>query len=161
MLTAHLPSGYLLARGLPRDIPALMPVALVGAVFPDLDMIWFHLVDHRAFHHHYYWVHIPAFWLAVAALVLPLAWWLGHLRTAAVFFAAILIHLILDTIGGGVMWGAPFSGRLYELVTVPARYGHWVTNFILHWTFLLELAIWAAALWLWLTRKRHTPAAPG
>jgi inner membrane protein len=155
MLTAHLPSGYVLVRSLPRGIPALMPVALVGAVLPDLDMLWFHLVDDRAFHHHRYWVHIPFFWLVVAVVALPLAWWLGWLRTALVFFGAIFLHLLLDTIGGGIMWAAPFSDHLFELVTVPARYGHWVTSFILHWTFLAELAIWATAITLWLRRDRQ------
>ena len=154
MLTAHLPSGYVLAKTLPQTIPALMPVALVGAVFPDLDMIWFHLVDHRAFHHHYYWVHIPLFWLAVAALVLPLAAWAGRLASAAVFFAASLIHLLLDSIGGGIMWAAPFSDRLFSLVEVPATRSHWVWSFIFHWTFAGELVIWAAAIWLWLRERR-------
>ena len=158
MLTAHLPSGYLLGRLLPKGIPYLMPAALIGAVLPDIDMIWFHLIDDRAFHHHRYWVHIPAFWAAVAIVTLPIAWRLGYLRTAFVFFAAILMHLILDTIGGGIMWGAPFSDHLHDLVTVPARYGHWVTNFILHWTFLAELAIWIAALTLWLTRPKAQAA---
>ena len=156
MLTAHLPSGYLLARSLPPGIPALMPVALVGAVFPDIDMLWFHLVDNRAIHHHKYWVHVPFFWLVVAAFTLPVAWKTGWLRTALVFFAAILLHLLLDTIGGGVMWGAPVSDHLYELVTVPATYDHWVISFVLHWTFLAELAIWAAAVALWFQRKRVT-----
>jgi inner membrane protein len=154
MLTAHLPSGYVLARSLPNRIPLLMPAALIGAVFPDLDMLWFHFVDHKAFHHHRYWVHIPFFWLVVAALVLPLAWWAGHFRTAAVFFAAILLHLLLDTIGGGIMWAAPFSDHLFELVTVPPDHGHWIVSFILHWTFLAEVAIWLVALTLWLRRNR-------
>jgi len=154
MLTAHLPSGYVLARNLPRTIPALMPVALIGAVLPDIDMLWFHFVDHKAFHHHRYWVHIPFFWLVIAAIALPLACWAGHVRTAAVFFAAIFLHLVLDTIGGGIMWGAPISGRLFELVTVPPEHGHWIISFILHWTFLAEVAIWLAALTLWLRRNR-------
>ena len=153
MLTAHLPSGYLLARAVPKGITALMPVALVGAVFPDIDMIWFHLVDHRAFHHHFYWVHIPAFWAAVAVVVLPLAAWAGRLATAAVFFAAILIHLVLDSIGGGILWGAPVSDHLFTLVEVPAVRSHWVWSFIFHWTFLAELLIWGAAVLLWLKRK--------
>jgi inner membrane protein len=156
MLTAHLPSGYVLARSLPKGIPALLPVALVGAVLPDFDMLWFYFVDDRAFHHHRYWVHIPAFWLAVAALTLPLAWWAGHVRTAAVFFAAILMHLVLDSIGGGILWGAPLSDRLFEMVTVPAAHGHWITSFVLHWTFLAELAVWAAATLLWLKRAEGT-----
>ncbi len=154
MLTAHLPSGYVLAKSLPRTIPALLPVALVGAVFPDLDMIWFHLVDNRAFHHHHYWVHIPAFWAAAAAVVLPLAAWAGRLVTAAVFFTAILIHLLLDSIGGGILWAAPFSDQLFSLVEVPATRSHWVWSFIFHWTFAAELVIWAAAIWLWLRERR-------
>ena len=153
MLTAHLPSGYVLARALPRGIPRLMPVALVGAVFPDLDMIWFHFVDDGAIHHHRYWVHIPAFWLAVAVVALPLAAWAGWLRTVAVFFAAILMHLLLDTISGGVMWGAPASGHLFALVTVPADYSHWIISFMLHWTFLLELVVCGTAAFLWIKRK--------
>lgn len=159
MLTAHLPSGYVLGRLLPKSIPYVLPVALVGSVFPDLDMIWFHLIDDRAFHHHKYWVHIPAFWAAVAVVALPLAKWRGFLPTALVFFAAIFMHLVLDTVGGGIMWGAPFSNHLFELVTVPARYGHWVTNFLLHWTILAELVIWVAALYLWSTRPRATTAS--
>lgn len=159
MLTAHLPSGYVLARSLPASIPALMPVALLGAVFPDLDMIWFHFVDSGAIHHHRYWVHVPLFWLIVAAVVLPVARLAGYLNTAAVFFLAILMHLVLDSLSGGILWGAPFSDELYALVTVPATYGHWVISFLLHWTFLAEIVIWIAALILWKQRK-HTTVAP-
>lgn len=154
MLTAHLPSGYLLAKAMPRGIPALMPVALAGAVFPDLDMIWFHLVDHRAFHHHHYWVHIPAFWGVLAIAMLPLAAWAGRSATAAVFLAAIFLHLVLDTIGGGILWAAPVSDHLFTLIEVPATHSHWVWSFIFHWTFLAELVIWVAAIGLWLQGKR-------
>jgi hypothetical protein len=154
MLTAHLPSGYVLARLLPRGIPLAMPAALLGAVLPDLDMIWFYWIDDRAFHHHRYWVHVPFFWLCVAAVVLPLAAWAGWGRTALVFFGAILMHLLLDSIGGGIMWGAPFSDRLFALVEVPPTQTHWVASFVLHWTFLPELAVWVAALVLWRRRVR-------
>lgn len=154
MLTAHLPSGYVLARMVPPGVPYVMPAALIGAVLPDLDMIWFYLVDDRAFHHHRYWVHIPVFWLCVAAVSLPLAARAGLGRTAAVFFAAIVLHLLLDSIGGGIMWGAPFSDRLVALVEVPPTRSHWVASFVLHWTFLLELAVWLAALMLWRREAR-------
>ena len=154
MLTAHLPSGYLLARVMPRSIPALMPAALIGAVLPDLDMIWFHLVDQGAVHHHRYWVHIPFFWAVVALFVLPVATRLRRFPTALVFFAAIFLHLMLDSIGGGILWGAPVSGHLFSLVEVPATRSHWILSFIFHWTFVAELMIWAAAIGLWLQRKR-------
>jgi inner membrane protein len=154
VLTAHLPSGYVLARVLPPAIPALMPVALLGAVAPDFDMIWFYFVDDRAIHHHRYWVHIPVFWAAVAVVALPLAWWAGWLRTACVFFAAVLMHLVLDTISGGIMWEAPASDHLFALVEVPAAYSHWVISFMLHWSFLAEVVVWLVAITLWLRQRR-------
>lgn len=156
MLTAHLPSGYVLGRLIRRDILCLMPAALIGAVLPDLDLIWFYLVDDRAVHHHFYWVHVPVFWMVLAAVVLPGLALLARrwLATAFVFFAAIFLHLCLDTISGGVLWAAPFNRHLYTMVTVPARYDHWVTSFLLHWTFLLELAVWATAVIFWCKETR-------
>lgn len=151
MLTAHLPSGYVLARALPRRRPWQMPAALLGAVLPDLDMLWFHFVDHGQWHHHRYWPHIPLVWLgiALASLALPTAW-----RGAVlVFFAAIFLHLALDTISGGILWAWPFSDHLFALVTIPPHQAHWVLSFVLHWTFGLELALWAVALWLGIARR--------
>ncbi len=158
MLTAHLPSGYIAGRLAPRGIPAAMPVALVASVLPDLDMIWFHFVDHGAIHHHRYWVHIPAFWAAVAALALPLLARRGLLSTGLLFFAVIAVHLVLDSIGGGIMWGAPFDTRLHALVEVPADNGHWIASFILHWTFLAELVIWVWAIALWRRQPKEALA---
>jgi hypothetical protein len=150
MLTAHLPSGYMLARLLPRA-RWMLPAALIGAVLPDADMLWIHFVDQGSVHHHRYWVHIPAFWAAIAALTLPFLaiFSRSQLPAAAVFFAALLLHLILDSIGGSILWAAPFDSRLYALVEVPASQSHWVLSFLLHWTFLLELGIWGLALFLW------------
>ena len=154
MLTAHLPAGYVLARGLPSGIRWGVPVVLIASVFPDFDMIFFHLVDDRSIHHHRYWVHVPAFWLAVAAVSLPLLHRVGLGVTGLAALAALFLHMFLDTIGGGILWYAPFSDELVTLITVPATQGHWIISFILHWTFLLELAIWGLAIFLWLRRKQ-------
>ena len=70
------------------------------------------------------------------------------------FFAALLLHMVLDSIGGGILWGAPFSDHLYALVEVPASQPHWALSFLLHWTFLLELGIWGWALYLWRKGRR-------
>ncbi|MBK6466105.1 MAG: metal-dependent hydrolase [Rhodobacter sp.] len=155
MLTAHLPSGYVLARAVRRPVAALLPVALLGAVLPDLDMIWFHLVDGGSVHHHHYWPHLPAVWGAVALVSLPLLNLKGWLAPGLVFFAAIAMHLILDTIAGGINWSWPAGDQLFAAVTVPAAYSHWIVSFILHWTFALELAVWAMAFWLYFGK---TPA---
>ena len=78
-----------------------------------------------------------------------------------VFFAAIFTHLVLDSIGGGIMWLAPLDGRLLSLTVVPATQDHWILSFLVHWTFLLELAIWGLALTLWLQRGRVKNRASG
>lgn len=151
MLTAHLPAGYLTGRAFGAAGGAaggaVMGAALLGGVLPDIDMIWFHLVDEGAIHHHRYWVHAPGFWAALAAATLPAlrAWRPRWLRPALAFFAAILVHLVLDSLAGSIMWLWPFDGTLYALVEVPATRSHWVLSFLTHWTMLAELAIWVAA----------------
>ncbi len=155
MLTAHLPSGYIVGRLVPRfwrPVPKAMPVALVAAVLPDFDMIWFYLVYNCRVHHHRYWVHVPAFWGVVAAVALPLLWRSRWRDRAILFFAVILLHLVLDSIGGGILWAAPFSDRLYSLITVPPNHGHWIISFLLHWSFAAEAAIWIWAAILWRRR---------
>lgn len=155
MITAHLPAGYLLARALPPR-RGLLPVVLAASILPDLDLAWFYLVDNRAIHHHRYWVHIPAFWAMIAIVALP------TLRLAAprllpyagAALAAIFLHILLDSIAGDILWLWPFSDRLYALTTVPATRSHWLLSFMTHWTFLLELAIWAAAAFVFLRRPR-------
>jgi hypothetical protein len=154
MLIAHLPAGYLTARAFGARRGPVMAAALVASVLPDFDMIWFLFIDHGAIHHHRYWVHVPGFWAAVAVVLLPAVrlaapalWW-----PAVAFFASLLLHLVLDSIGGGIMWGWPFDRTLHALVEVPAAHGHWVASFVLHWTFLLELCVIGVAGWLWLKR---------
>lgn len=153
MLTAHLPSGYVLGRAAGWR-GSVLAAAVVGAVTPDLDMIRFHLLDHGQVHHHRYWTHIPAVWLAigVASLALPPAF----RRLAAAFLGGVALHLILDSIGGDILWGWPVTDRFFSLVTVPARHGHWIANYLLHWTFMFELLIWGAALFLFV-RHRTAP----
>ena len=161
MFVAHLPSGYLLGRGLlGRGAGArgpAMAAVLLGSVAPDFDMLWFHLVDHGRVHHHDYYSHIPGFWLLVALSVLAVlrglrpAW----VTIAAMFFAGIVLHLVLDTLVGGIMWLWPFSDHLYSLAVVPARHDHWVISFILHWSFLAEIVLTLLAAWvLWRDRRR-------
>lgn len=147
MILAHLPSGYLLGRAAGGRDRAILTAALIGSVAPDFDMLWFWLVDGGQTHHHRFWPHIPLIWVGIAAATLPLLaltvrrW----LAPAAAFFAAILMHLALDTVNGGILWGWPVSNRLYSLVTVPATRLHWVLSFLTHWSTLAELAIIAAA----------------
>lgn len=141
MITAHLPAGYVLSRTRGWS-GAILGVALLGAVFPDLDLIWFYGIDNRAFHHHHYWVHAPGFMLAASAALILLTRWNP---LAIAFSAAWGLHILLDAPTGGLMWLLPFSDTLYTPITVEPMRSHWILSFPTHWTMLFELAIWVAA----------------
>lgn len=156
MIFAHLPSGYLLARGGGYRHGAVMTAALIGAVLPDLDMLWFHFVDHSQ-HHHRFWPHIPAIWAVITLITLPVSRSLrpSWFAPLAMGLAGVWLHLILDTWAGDIMWLWPYSDQLFHLVSVPATQSSWVLSFILHWSFLAEVVIILAAISFYFRRERN------
>ncbi|MCP4934015.1 MAG: hypothetical protein GY927_07365 [bacterium] len=74
-------------------------------------------------------------------------------------FGAVMLHLCLDSIAAPIFWLMPMMERRVELVSVPARYSHWIISYLLHWTFALELAIWLSAT-LAYVRARKISTAP-
>lgn len=151
MIIGHLPAGYLLGRmgsrlrvvdhASRRDLVA---ACMMGAIFPDVDMIWFHLVDHGRIHHHLYWTHLPAFWLLVAAAIALAGTASPRLRARAAFWfflLGVLSHLVLDSLIGDIYWALPFAHEPFSLFQVQARHSPWYLNFILHWVFALECAL--------------------
>lgn len=165
MIIGHLPAGYVISRLLVRyaerlriSAKAFIGAGVAGAIAPDLDMVYFHLVDHRQHHHHSYFSHYPIVWLALLAA--SVAWLFLAKRKASAAYAAIFslngfAHLFFDTIVGDIWWFAPWGNEPFAFFTVPALYQPWWLNFILHWSFGLELAIlvWAGYLW-----RKPTPA---
>lgn len=143
MFVAHLPAGWLFARTLRNR--AARRALLVGAIAPDLDLVWWWLVDHGAVHHHRYLTHLPAVW-ALAALGCALLLRGGARRVALALCAGVLLHIALDSVAGDVAWLWPFDHRLFSLVTVPPTGGHWVWSFVGHWSFGIELVIVAVAI---------------
>ena len=69
-----------------------------------------------------------------------------------------MIHLALDSLVGGILWLYPFNSTAYTLIIVPARFGHWVLNFVFHWTFIIELGIVVLAIIAFFLRKQHQRA---
>lgn len=163
MITAHAPAGYIGAQLLRRLKPAQLSArawSLYGAIsgiLPDVDMLWFYLVDHRRIHHHRYPTHWPSLWLL--ALVIAFLFWRRTHRPAAaialLFAVNGMVHLCLDSIVGDILWLMPWRDTPYSLFTVTARYQPWWLNFIFHWVFLLELAIWAVAAGIFLHNQRQ------
>jgi membrane-bound metal-dependent hydrolase YbcI (DUF457 family) len=148
MLIGHLPAGYLIGRALLREpsrkSAAPLAAIMAGSVLPDIDLLYCYLFDHQRSHHHLYWTHIPAFWLAACAGVL-LAWAAKReLRPPVAtwfFLAGVLSHLLLDSIIGDIYWLIPFSYQPFSMFTVRPRYSPWYLNFVMHWVFGLELVL--------------------
>jgi len=160
MMIAHLPAGYIVAQTSAKNqylsYRTILFAALLGSAFPDLDMIYFYLVDNRQTHHHNYITHWPLVYLATLLTALSLVKFgqetLG--KFLIWFSVAALLHMVLDSVAAPMMWLAPFSNVSLELITIPATQPHWILSFILHWTFLFELTICALALILFFRRKR-------
>ncbi|WP_420130167.1 metal-dependent hydrolase [Longimicrobium sp.] len=158
MFIAHLPAGYLATR-LIIDRPSppellrgrLLALGMIASVVPDLDLLWFYFVSDRQQVHHAYLPHLPLAWIPVFAAAVLVLWirragrpaWLGMWVVAA----NILLHQVMDTTAGGIRWLWPFSRAEFVMSHVEARYQPWYLNFVLHWTFVLEVAILVAALW--------------
>ena len=151
MIIAHLPAGYIvthLLKGMAKKYGLsenhFMNAGLLGAISPDLDMFYFHLIDHRQHHHHSYWSHFPIVWgtlLLVALLYMALADNKRRPLLVSVFALNGFVHLLLDSLVGDVWWLAPFVDKAYALFSVPSLYSPWWMNFVLHWSFLVELAL--------------------
>ena len=133
MITAHAPAGYIGAQLLRRLKPTHLSArawSLYGAIsgiLPDVDMLWFYLVDHRRVHHHRYLTHWPSLWLL--ALVIAFLFWRRTHRPAAaialLFAVNGMVHLCLDSIVGDILWLMPWRDTPYSLFTVTARYQPW------------------------------------
>jgi len=117
-------------------------------------LLFFYLIDDRAFHHHRYWVHAPGFWLILLGVVTPLVLRFPSTVKQATFwfFAAWLLHLCLDSVVGEIMWLWPFSDQMFSLATVQPTHSHFILSFMAHWSFLFEVMIWLLAGWLLLKR---------
>ena len=161
MFIAHLPAGYICGcmltdRVVPEQRKERSIALLVGSVFPDVDMLYFYLIDHGQHHHHHYWTHLPIFWLAALAVSALAGLFIRSRRfalVAASFIGGIFLHLILDTPFAGICWLYPLTDQKFYLVTVPATRSWWVWSFVFHWSFLFEIAICIAAAVLYFRRR--------
>ncbi len=152
MFIGQLPGGYLAARALwERNQRTLIIATMIGSVLPDIDMLWFHLVDHGSVHHHTYLTHRPALWACIALLGLVL-------RKRIIFALGLggLVHMVLDSIVGAIAWGWPLSNAAQPLVTVPATHANWIMSFLTHWTFLVEIGLTLTAIGLAVMTYRST-----
>jgi len=163
MLIAHLPSGYLLGISINKlstkfsfTYKSVTVAALAGSVVPDIDLVYFYTVDAKQHLHHTYWTHMPLFW---CVLYIPMAVAMRCSKDSkaiillSIAFAGVLLHLALDTLTGSINWLYPITSNGHALVTVPTVHKWWILNFLLHWTFLLEIGIAIIAFFVHTRRK--------
>lgn len=146
MFIGHLPAGFILTNFLQKRLrdKRFLWLGLIGSVLPDIDLLYFYLVDNRQTLHHDYWIHIPFYWFCICLISFACLYLFrqNRLYTAAIiFFANIFLHLLLDTVVGGIVWLYPLSEHSLFLTVVPARYQPWYLSFVFHWTFLLEIGL--------------------
>jgi len=151
MIIGHLPAGYLAATGLNRLLPAraLFLGLVLGSILPDLDILWFYLVDAKSTHHHDYLLHRPILWLGVLSLGLIL-----KRRFLTGVGLGSLLHMVLDTTLGQIAWGWPLTDSYTTFITIASTHDHWLLSFMAHWTFKIELALAAAAAIVFWRRNR-------
>ncbi len=161
MFIGHLPAGYVLTRALwstlervglamPNWRPFLL-AGLVSSVLPDIDLLYFYLIDNRQHLHHSSWTHLPVYWLIIgilALLFIVVSKRKQLLPYIMVVAGNIFLHFCLDTIVGKVRWLYPISNQDFYFFNVPRIHSWYVWDFVLHWTFLLEFIPWIAAIYL-------------
>jgi len=170
MFIGHIPAGYLTAKALQRKARErgissthFIFAGVAGAIAPDIDLLYFYLLDGRAHHHHTYATHFPVVW--ASAFLACAMWWLtGKARQwallAGIFALGGFGHMLLDSVVGDIAWGAPWDMRFFSLFEVRAAYRPWWLNFILNWSFALEIVLTAAAVIVWRRRPhRLSPRA--
>ncbi|RLK08103.1 metal-dependent hydrolase [Ruegeria conchae] len=162
MFIGHLPGAYLVFRTAAPNLGKLaFTAAMLGAVAPDIDMLWFYLVDDRGHHHHSYLTHRPVIWAGILLAGIMIRIWASRTGTILTFFGAGgLVHMLLDSITGEVAWFWPFSDATHPLVIVLATHLHWILSFLNHWTFKVEILITVIALIVFVVTWRRSKRSP-
>ncbi len=164
MFLAHMPAGYLIGAAIARRWPqAMTPAAwaalLFGSVAPDLDLLYFYFLSDYSINHHIYPPHVPIVWL-ITSLTVMLSLWAAPQRwriTWAMLCVGWWLHLVLDTVAGGIWWLWPWVTTPYVLMVVPPRFdNHWL-NLISHPLMVIEAMILLCSWHVWRRRfvRKH------
>ncbi len=168
MFIGHLPAGYIwtsllfkfkVFKNIPlKNKRSAFLAGLIGSIIPDIDILYFYLIDLRQHTHHSYWTHIPFFWLIVFSLLLLYCEIQkdNNIRVVSiVFITNVFIHLILDTIAGGIYWFSPFCKNMIVWCNVPVKSSTWIFNFLFYWTITIEGALVLIATLMY--KNKHFP----
>lgn len=152
MLIAHVPMGYIIAKKRKAETKSLMSASILFSVLPDFDLLYYYIFDDRSRSHHLYFPHLPIAMFGSFLVLLPFVQFspIKKLRPyVSLFYINWVVHLILDTVTGGIAWLYPLKSTLIKLIQIPAHMSHWILSFIFHYSFLIEIGIVFYAFLLW------------
>jgi len=152
MLIAHIPSGYIVAKAFKQEKKPIVISSLIFSMWPDLGLVYFYLFDSSIIHRHFF-PHLPIIMASAFLVTLPLYYMKFFEKMKiyyVLFFVNWLVHMILDSFTERIFWLYPLSNHGFQLIEIPAVFSHWIISFVLHWSFVVELAIVSFALILFL-----------
>lgn len=100
-----------------RDKSIIYFLVVVGAVFPDFDLLTL-LLD-KTIHHRYLLTHSFVFYTSIVLLLVPFRKKINFTYLLS-FYIGVLSHLALDMITGGLAFFAPFSETI---IGIPMQFG--------------------------------------
>jgi membrane-bound metal-dependent hydrolase YbcI (DUF457 family) len=120
---SHATVGYALGIWTQRGVPMrrVCLAAAACAALPDIDLLFFPFIEHRAITHSLAFAFVVALLASVMA-VPGIKWREGRWRIVAVLGIAILSHSLLDALSRysyGIEFFAPFSGQRYRFLWTP------------------------------------------
>lgn len=155
MLFSHLPAGFIVTyltrkiwrRDLSkRQIKWLYVVGTLAGTLPDIDNLYYYLVD-SSFSHRELITHTLFFYLIICSAFYLVGYLLKRkiiCSLSLIVFFASLSHLLLDSFSPGIGWFYPFSSLIFGLLSFPALATGWYGQHLLVITYSLELAIFLA-----------------
>jgi len=152
MLIAHAPMGYIIAKKQKVEKKSLAAASILFSVLPDFDLLYYYIFDDGKRSHHLYFPHLPIVMFGSFLILLPFMQFRPMKKFRpyiSLFYINWLVHLLLDTVTGGIAWLYPLKNTLIKLIQIPAHMSHWILSFVFHYSFLIEIGIVFYAFLLW------------
>ena len=149
-----MPAGYIVSKIQDKKAkPSYVVCSIIFSIWSDLDLFYYYFFDKTGAFHHTYFTHLPIIALSGFFIMFPLI----HLQRLKrfssyywIFYINWGLHMICDTLTGGILWLYPFSNRLFTIISIPPISRSWIVSFVFHWSFIIELMIvvWAAVIFI-------------
>lgn len=165
MLVCHLPAGYIAAKITEKkfwkDLPLkekfwLYSILLFFSIFPDIDLLYFYLVNSSTSHREFI-THAISPYLLISSLIYL---WGKFKKNKFIKWIGISIalgtitHLILDSLMASAEWLWPITSRLYGLPMIKSYFNFLaVHTFSLY--FIFETLVICLGLSFYLWGKNH------